>query len=79
MEKFAVIDGIKTRYVEEGSGGAVLLLVHGLALGSSLDVYKKNIPVLAQAGLRAIAYDQPAFGLTDQPKDYSDEYRTEFI
>ncbi len=27
MEKFAVIDGIKTRYVEEGSGGAVLLLV----------------------------------------------------
>ena len=79
MEKFAVIDGIKTRYVEEGSGEAVLLLVHGLALGSSLDVYKKNIPVLAQAGLRAIAYDQPAFGLTDQPKDYSDEYRTEFI
>jgi len=78
MEKFITVDGLKTRYVEEGAG-PVVLLVHGLALGSSLDVYEKNIPVLAKAGLRAIAYDQPAFGLTDQPKNYSDEYRTQFI
>ena len=78
MEKFVAVDGITTRYMEEGTGEVVLLL-HGLALGSSLEVYGENIPVLAKAGLRAIAYDQPAFGLTDQPKDYSDEYRTQFI
>jgi pimeloyl-ACP methyl ester carboxylesterase len=78
MENFVVVDGLKTRYIEEGSGPTVLLL-HGLALGSSLEVYGKNIPILAKAGLRAIAYDLPAFGLTDQPQDYSDEFRTAFI
>ena len=78
MENFVVVDGLRTRYVEEGSGTTVLLL-HGLALGSSLEVYAKSIPILAKAGLRAIAYDLPAFGLTSQPQDYSDEFRTEFI
>jgi len=77
MENFVVVDGLKTRYIEAGRGTTVLLL-HGLALGSSLDVYQKNLPVLAQAGLRAIAFDLPAFGLSTQPKDYSDQYRTEF-
>jgi pimeloyl-ACP methyl ester carboxylesterase len=78
MENFVIIDGLKVRYIEEGSGATVLLL-HGLALGSSLEVYAKNIPILAKAGLRAIAYDLPAFGLTSQTQDYSDEFRTEFI
>jgi pimeloyl-ACP methyl ester carboxylesterase len=78
MEKFVVVDGLKTRYIEEGRGETVLLL-HGLALGSSLDVYAQNIPILAKAGLRAIAYDLPAFGLTSQPRDYGDEFRTQFI
>jgi pimeloyl-ACP methyl ester carboxylesterase len=78
MENFVVVDGLKTRYVEAGSGKTVLLL-HGLALGSSLDVYAQSIALLAKAGLRAIAYDLPAFGLTSQPQDYSDEFRTEFI
>lgn len=63
MENFIVVDGLKTRYVEEGIGVPVLLL-HGLALGSSLEVYEKSIPRLAKAGLRAIAYDLPAFGRT---------------
>jgi pimeloyl-ACP methyl ester carboxylesterase len=78
MERFVVVDGLKTRYIEEGTGKAVLLL-HGLALGSSLEVYARSIPLLAKAGLRAIAYDLPGFGLTSQPPDYSDEFRTEFI
>jgi 2-hydroxymuconate-semialdehyde hydrolase len=78
MENFIVVDGLKTRYVEEGRGKTVLLL-HGLALGSSLEVYARSIPLLANAGLRAIAYDLPAFGLTSQPRDYSDEFRTQFI
>ncbi len=78
MEKFVVVDGLKTRYIEAGSGMTVILL-HGLALGSSLEVYEKSVPVLARAGLRAIAFDLPAFGLTEQPTNYSDEYRTEFI
>jgi len=78
MEKYVQVDGLKTRYLEEGTG-PVVILVHGLALGSSIEVYERNIPAFAKAGLRAIAYDQPAFGLSYQPKDYSDEYRTSFL
>ena len=78
MEKNVSVDGLNTRYVEDGSGSVVLLL-HGLAMGSSLEVYEKNIPALARAGFRAIAFDQPAFGTTDPPKDFSEAYRGNFI
>lgn len=77
-EKFVVVDGLKTRYVEEGTG-PVLVLLHGASLGSSLDVYETNIPVLVKAGLRAMAFDSPGYGLTDNPTDYTDAYRTDFV
>jgi pimeloyl-ACP methyl ester carboxylesterase len=77
-EKFISVDGLKTRYLEEGSGPAVLLL-HGASLGSSADVFERNLTPLATHGFRAIAFDQPGFGLTDNPKDYSVAYRRRFI
>ncbi|MEX0804181.1 MAG: alpha/beta hydrolase [Candidatus Binatia bacterium] len=72
------VDGLKTRYIEAGSGPAVILL-HGASLGSSADVFERNLKPLAAAGTRAIAYDQPGFGLTDNPADYSVAYRRRFI
>ncbi|MGE5305597.1 MAG: alpha/beta fold hydrolase [Alphaproteobacteria bacterium] len=77
-DKFVQVDGLKTRYMEEGSGPAVILL-HGASLGSSADVFTRNLSPLARAGLRVIAYDQPGFGLTDNPSDYSVAYRRRFI
>jgi len=77
-EKFVQVDGLKTRYLEEGSGPEVLLL-HGASLGSSADVWERNLAPLARHGLRAIAFDQPGFGLTDNPNDYSVAYRRRFI
>ncbi|MGH7766038.1 MAG: alpha/beta fold hydrolase [Candidatus Binatia bacterium] len=77
-EKFAQVDGLKTRYLEEGSGPEVLLL-HGASLGSSADVWERNLAPLAAHGLRAIAFDQPGFGLTDNPKDFTVAYRRRFI
>jgi pimeloyl-ACP methyl ester carboxylesterase len=77
-EKFVQIDGLKTRYLEEGGGPAVLLL-HGASLGSSADVFERNLAPLSAHGLRVIAFDQPGFGLTDNPKDYSVAYRRRFI
>ncbi|HEY1265897.1 MAG TPA: alpha/beta hydrolase, partial [Candidatus Binatia bacterium] len=77
-EKFIEVDGLKTRYLEEGSGPAVLLL-HGASLGSSADVFERNLGPLAGYGLRVIAFDQPGFGGTDNPKDYSPAYRRRFI
>ena len=76
--KFVQVDGLKTRYIEDGAGPAVILL-HGASLGSSADVFERNLRPLASAGLRAIAYDQPGFGLTDNPTDSSVPYRRRFI
>lgn len=77
-EKYANVDGLKTRYLEEGTGPAVILL-HGNSLGSSAEVYERNIPVLAAAAIRAIAYDSPGYGFSDNPTDFSDTYRGAFI
>jgi pimeloyl-ACP methyl ester carboxylesterase len=77
-EKFVQVDGLRTRYLEEGSGPPVILL-HGASLGSSADVWERNLAPLAGHGLRAIALDQPGFGLSDSPKDYSVSYRRNFI
>jgi pimeloyl-ACP methyl ester carboxylesterase len=77
-DKFVRVDGLNTRYFEEGSGPAVILL-HGASLGSSADVFTRNLSALSRGGLRVIAYDQPGFGLTDNPSDYSVAYRRRFI
>ncbi|HEU4345574.1 MAG TPA: alpha/beta hydrolase [Candidatus Binatia bacterium] len=78
MEKTIQVDGLKTCYLDEGSGPAVIFL-HGASLGSSARVFERNLPVIGAAGFRAIAYDQPGFGLSDNPKDYTTSYRTQFI
>lgn len=78
MEKSIQVDGLKIRYLEEGAGPAVILL-HGASLGSSADVYEATLPSLARGGVRGIAYDQPGFGLSDRPRDYTVAYRTAFI
>jgi pimeloyl-ACP methyl ester carboxylesterase len=78
LNKFVEIDGLKVRYIEAGSGKPVILL-HGASLGSSADVFQRNLPILAAAGFRAIAFDSPGFGLTTFPADHSNAYRTETI
>jgi pimeloyl-ACP methyl ester carboxylesterase len=77
-ENFIGVAGLRIRYFEEGSGPAVLLL-HGASLGSSADVWTGNLSELAARGLRVIAYDQPGFGLSDNPGDPSVAYRTRFV
>jgi len=77
-DKFVTIDGLRIRYIEEGQGPAVIFL-HGASLGSSADVFIRNLGPLARAGLRAIAYDQPGFGLSDVPTDHSPAYRRDSI
>ncbi len=69
-DKFAEVDGLSIRYIEDGDGPAVLLF-HGASLGSSADVYRRNIGPLAAAGFRVIAFDFPGFGLSDYSEDGS--------
>lgn len=78
MEKEVTVEGLKIRYLEEGSGASVIMM-HGASLGSSADVFEQHLGPLAAAGFRAVAYDQPGFGLSDNPKDYTLAYRTAFL
>jgi len=78
QDNFVRVDGLNTRFIETGSGPAVICL-HGASLGSSADVFERNLGPLAQARLRVIAYDQPGFGRTDNPADFSVNYRRKFI
>ncbi len=60
------IDGLRQAYVEAGpSNGPVVLLLHGQPTWSYL--YRKMIPVLADAGYRVIAMDHLGMGRSDKP------------
>ncbi len=78
MENSIQVDGLKIRYLEEGSGTPVVLL-HGASLGSAADVWEATLSQLAQGGFRAIAFDRPGYGLSDNPKDYSASYQKSFV
>jgi pimeloyl-ACP methyl ester carboxylesterase len=69
-DKYVTVDGLKLRYIEEGSGPSVLFL-HGASLGSSADVFLRNLGPFANAGFRAVAFDLPGFGLSDIPEKQS--------
>ncbi|MBT3427075.1 MAG: haloalkane dehalogenase [Gammaproteobacteria bacterium] len=64
-------DGTKLRmhYVDEGEG-EVILCLHGQPSWSYL--YRKMIPLLAQAGYRVVAPDLVGFGKSDKPTQRSD-------
>ncbi len=56
---------LRMHYVDEGpADGPVVLMVHGEPSWSYL--YRKMIPVFAEAGLRAIAIDHIGFGKSDK-------------
>ena len=69
-DKFVSVDGLKLRYIEAGTGPAVLFL-HGASLGSSADVFLRNLDPFAKSGFRAVAFDYPGFGLSDIPAKQS--------
>lgn len=69
-DKFVSVDGLKLRYIEAGSGPSVLFL-HGASLGSSADVFLRNLGPFAKAGFHAVAFDYPGFGLSDVPAKQS--------
>jgi len=77
-ERTLRVDGLKVRCLEQGRGSAVLLL-HGASLGSSADVWARNLASLASHGLRVIAPDLPGFGHTENPADHSLAYRQRFV
>jgi haloalkane dehalogenase len=69
--RYADVGGLRLAYVEAGpADGEPVLLLHGEPSWSFL--YRRVIPVLADAGLRAIAVDLVGFGRSDKPADVAD-------
>jgi haloalkane dehalogenase len=58
-------------FVREQGEGDPVVLMHGVPVSSFL--YRKVLPLLAERGLRGIAFDLPGLGLAEKPEsfDYS--------
>jgi pimeloyl-ACP methyl ester carboxylesterase len=59
--------GLRSFVLERGSGEPVVLM-HGLPVSSF--VYRKLAPLLADKGLRAVAFDLPGLGLAERPGEF---------
>lgn len=67
MHRHARINNISMHYVEQGEGGVPVVLCHGFPhLWFS---WHRQLPVLAEAGWRAVAPDMRGMGQTDAPED----------
>ena len=62
---------LRVHYLDEGpKDGEAVLLLHGEPSWSYL--YRRMIPVLVDAGLRAVAIDLIGFGRSDKPTNRTD-------
>lgn len=65
---YVEVDGLRMAYVDEGPRAApVVLMLHGEPTWSYL--YRKMIPPVVAAGLRAVAPDLIGFGRSDKPTE----------
>ena len=62
--RFLEVEGLEVHYLEAGEGQPTFLLLHGF--GASTYSWRNVIDPLAESG-RVVAYDRPAFGLTERP------------
>ncbi|MGD0065877.1 MAG: alpha/beta fold hydrolase, partial [Streptosporangiaceae bacterium] len=69
--RYAEVGDLRLAFTQAGpADGEPVLLLHGEPTWSFL--YRKVMPVLADAGLRAIAADLAGFGRSDKPADIGD-------
>lgn len=65
--QFTEINGIDVHYKKYGEGEPVFILLHGF--GASQFSWREVVGPLAEFGT-VIAYDRPAFGLTERPMEW---------
>ena len=68
--KFIEVNGLNVHYKTYGEGEPVFILLHGF--GASLFSWHEVTAPLAEYGT-VIAYDRPAFGLTERPMEWEGE------
>ena len=64
--KFIELNGLNVHDKQAGTGGPLIVLLHGFA--SNTDSWRKVVQPLSTLGT-VVAYDRPAFGLTERPLD----------
>ena len=80
---FLEVNGLTVHYKIKGSGEPVFILLHGF--GSSTYSWQKVQEKLSLYGGTAVAFDRPAFGLTERPlqwegqNPYSPEAQTDLV
>jgi pimeloyl-ACP methyl ester carboxylesterase len=62
-------DGLAVNYLDEGAGDQAVVFVHGFPFQASM--WEPQIPVVVEAGRRAVAPDLPGFGRSAVPADRS--------
>jgi len=77
-DRTVTVDGLKIRYMEQGTGVPAVLL-HGNSLGSSCDVFRRNLGPLAAGGIRPIAFDLPGFGQTAEGPSFDNSFRKKIL
>ncbi len=73
-ERFIDVGGVRTRYIEAGSGPKTIVLMHGGGyeddgLGHNAQAWEFNLPALGAEGFRVVAFDAPGYGGTAAPAD----------
>ena len=68
--KFVEVNGVNVHYKTWGEGAPTFVLLHGF--GASVFSWHEVVEPLAQYGT-VIAYDRPAFGLTERPLEWEGE------
>lgn len=66
--QFVEVDGLRVHTQVGGSGEPVILLLHGF--GASTFSWRKVMSPLSEGGT-VVAYDRPAFGLTERPLSWA--------
>jgi pimeloyl-ACP methyl ester carboxylesterase len=67
---FIEVNGVNVHYKKVGNGEPVFILLHGF--GASIFSWREVMEPLAEFGT-VIAYDRPAFGLTERPLEWEGE------
>jgi pimeloyl-ACP methyl ester carboxylesterase len=82
--RFVDIEGLELHYTDHGQGQPVFILMHGF--GASLYSWHEVVGPWTEIG-RVVAFDRPAFGLTERPdlsqwqgqNPYSPEFQVELL
>jgi len=75
--RWADFQGLRLHYLDQGSGGQAVVLIHGWSCDRTF--WRHQIPALARQG-RVLALDLPGHGQSDKPRlDYTQDFLADSV